>query len=327
MEDFKYKCETVNGKGCKTCGYKKLLFKDDNYYCRVCNSFEGTSCPLKNKKASLDNCKKCSWRGIKEVNIINTKKKLKDNLRAKKDPIFKEKLERQKRREEEMAKGYTNKALYNGYDKNHKERDALDYYATPPWEVKNILDKLELKFKESDIILEPCVGGGHMMNGIIAYLNSKNMAPFIIATDVQNRGYEPSNHYDRVEGGYGLDFDYFSENYPEYNPDYIIMNPPYGVAEGFVLRALDEARKGVLCLVRLQFLEGTKRFKNIFKNNPPTFVYTYIDRIQCYKDGDFSITGSSAQAYAWFYWEIGNKQEPVLRWINRSEDNSIEDWR
>lgn len=29
-------------------------------------------------------------------------------------------------------KTYNKKGLYNSYDKNHKERDSLDYYSTPP---------------------------------------------------------------------------------------------------------------------------------------------------------------------------------------------------
>lgn len=41
---------------------------------------------------------------------------------------------------------YTNKGLYNKYDKNHKERDKLDYYATPTVEVENILNKLNIDF-------------------------------------------------------------------------------------------------------------------------------------------------------------------------------------
>ena len=36
-------------------------------------------------------------------------------------------------------KSYNKAGLYNGYDKNHKERDALDFYATPTAEVINIL--------------------------------------------------------------------------------------------------------------------------------------------------------------------------------------------
>ena len=35
---------------------------------------------------------------------------------------------------------YTNKGLYNKYDKNHKERNKVDYYATPPGETLNILE-------------------------------------------------------------------------------------------------------------------------------------------------------------------------------------------
>ena len=42
-------------------------------------------------------------------------------------------------------KNYTVKGLYNSYDKNHKERDALDYYSTPTKEVVNILNTLDDK--------------------------------------------------------------------------------------------------------------------------------------------------------------------------------------
>ncbi len=51
---------------------------------------------------------------------------------------------------------YNKKGLYNGYDKNHKERDALDYYSTPTEEVVNILETIQLDLSDN-IILEPCV--------------------------------------------------------------------------------------------------------------------------------------------------------------------------
>ena len=53
-------------------------------------------------------------------------------------------------------KNYTVKGLYNSYDKNHKERNALDYYSTPTKEVVNILNTLKLDFNDESI-LEPCV--------------------------------------------------------------------------------------------------------------------------------------------------------------------------
>lgn len=69
---------------------------------------------------------------------------------------------------------YTNKGLYNAYDKNHKEREKDDYYATPTNEVFNILTELNIDFSHQTI-LEPCIGGGHMANGIEEYLSSKKI--------------------------------------------------------------------------------------------------------------------------------------------------------
>lgn len=53
---------------------------------------------------------------------------------------------------------YSRKGMYSGYDKNHKERAALDYYATPIEEVENILSIMNLNLDHTTI-LEPCCGG------------------------------------------------------------------------------------------------------------------------------------------------------------------------
>ena len=73
------------------------------------------------------------------------------------------------------------------------------------------------------------------------------------------------------------------------------------------MKALGIANKGVLMLGRLQFLEGEKRYLNILKDFPPSDVYVYVDRISCYKNGNDKEKMASAQAYAWFYWDL--KQE------------------
>ena len=96
------------------------------------------------------------------------------------------------------------------------------------------------------------------------------------------------------------------------------MNPPYSVIEPFVIRSLEIAEKGIIMLARLQFLEGSGRYEKILKDNPPTDVYVYVDRIQCWKNG-IEPEGSSAQAYAWFVWdktaEQGNTQ---IHWLRRA---------
>ena len=212
---------------------------------------------------------------------------------------------------------YTNKGLYNAYDKNHKERDKLDYYATPTVEVENILDELNISFI-SQSVLEPCVGGGHMAEGIENYIYKNGYIEKVqlIGTDIRDRGYQN----DIWDLEYGLDF--FADDYPYDEADWVIMNPPYGVIEPFTIRALDIAKKGVIMLGRLQFLEGEGRFEKILQFNPPTDIYVYVDRIQCWKDG-LKPDGSSAQAYAWFVWnrEKNNDYlvEPRVHWIRRAD--------
>ncbi len=96
------------------------------------------------------------------------------------------------------------------------------------------------------------------------------------------------------------------------------MNPPYSTIEPFVIRGLEIAQKGLLLLGRIQFLEGKSRYDNILRDNPPTDVYVYVDRIKCFKNGDFSQTESSAQAYAWFYWDKQRQdKQTLLHWIRR----------
>ena len=65
-----------------------------------------------------------------------------------------------------MPSQYDKKGGYAGYNKNNKERVALDYYATPTEEVVNILNIISPTFETEDVILEPCCGGGHMIRGI-----------------------------------------------------------------------------------------------------------------------------------------------------------------
>ena len=208
---------------------------------------------------------------------------------------------------------YNKKGMYNGYDKNHKEREALDYYSTPTEEVTNILNTLNINFI-GKTILEPAAGGGHMLQGIKNYLADNINNATIIATDIQDRGCND------IETGTA--FDFLSDEYPyKDNIDYTIMNPPYSIIEPFVMRSLGIANKGILMLGRLQFLEGEKRFENILAEYPPTDIYVYVDRIACFKNGDISQKMSSAQAYAWFYWDIEKVNTTIynskIHWLRR----------
>ena len=161
---------------------------------------------------------------------------------------------------------YTNNGLLNGYKKNNKEREELDYYATPTAEVKNILDTLGYDFTEQTI-LEPCVGGGHMVAGIQKYLDENNQTPAqCYGTDFKDRGFCST----RWALQYGVDT--LADDYPIQTADVVIMNPPYATIEPFLIRALEIAQDKLIVLCRTQVLEGAGRYEKIFKDNPPAFA-------------------------------------------------------
>lgn len=140
---------------------------------------------------------------------------------------------------------YNKKGMYSGYDKNHKERDALDYYSTPTEEMTNILDILHIDLA-CNTILEPSCGGGHMIQGILNYLDKTNCNTTLIATDVQKRNLIIDTNNCIYNAG--LQYDFLSDEYPYIQDiDWIIMNPPFSTIEPFIMKSLDIAdRKSVV---------------------------------------------------------------------------------
>lgn len=152
-----------------------------------------------------------------------------------------------------------------------------------------------------------------MADGIETYCSAEGQDVFFIGTDVQDRGYENSNW----ELHYELDF--LADDYPIEQADVIIMNPPYATLEPFFIRALEIAQDKLIVLCRTQAIEGEGRWKNIFSKYPFTYMYQYVNRIQCWKNGE-KPEGSSAQAYCWLVWDKAKTDvEPTLKWIKRKD--------
>lgn len=218
---------------------------------------------------------------------------------------------------------YSKKGLYAAYDKNHKERQAEDYYSTPTEEVENILQRLYNEGKldlAGKYILEPSCGGGHMLKGICNSFTKQGASGIIFGSDIKDRSGNITKELEsKVNFYWGDDYDYLRDDYPlNENIDYVIMNPPFKLIEPFVIRSLEIARRGVLMFGRLQFLEGKGRYENILKDNPPSDVYVYVDRVACYKNGDTSVKPNSIQAYAWYWWDkIEPSKGPQLHWIRK----------
>lgn len=180
---------------------------------------------------------------------------------------------------------------------NHTDykRPDNDYYATHPSAISHLF-----KIEQFDNNIWECAcGEGHLSKKMIEL--GKN----VYSTDLIDRGY----------GDEQLDFLHAEK---EWGGD-IITNPPYKLANDFVLKALNVVNKGhkVAMFLKITFLEGVARSK-IFKVFPPYKIWVYSFRQTVARNGNPEMFAKgSAICYAWFVWIKGNKDKPIVDWITR----------
>ncbi len=175
--------------------------------------------------------------------------------------------------------------------------DSLDDFPTPPWATRALLEHVigEKHVVRKMTCLEPACGVGHMSKVLEEYFLQ------VCSADISNFGY-----------GYVRDFLTFEYEAKEY--DWIITNPPFRLAEAFVLRALDLARVGVAVLARTVFLESSGRYKAIFQNTPPTEFAQFVERVPMVK-GRLDRSATTATGYCWLVWNKRSAGVPRLVWI------------
>ena len=194
---------------------------------------------------------------------------------------------------------------------NHtdKEREKNDFYATSPIAIDKLLE-VETPSKN---IWECAAGNGHLAERL------KEFGYNVYCTDLIQRNYPLDCQIDFLSS----ECNYMEMTINKELPYYcdILTNPPYKFACEFVLKALDFIEKGnkVYMFLKLTFLEGKKRFKELFSKYPPKTIYVFSERVMCAKNGEFEAIkaggGGSAVAYAWFVWEKDFKGETIVRWI------------
>lgn len=119
----------------------------------------------------------------------------------------------------------------------------------------------------------------------------------------------------------------FFEYIPLVEYDYIISNPPYSLKTE-VLEKLFKMDKPFAMLVgvaglfesqkhflKIQFLEGARRYDELYKHNELKYVFVYSKRISTVKNGEFDKYKSTAFCHAWFVWEKGYTGKPTIDWI------------
>ena len=177
----------------------------------------------------------------------------------------------------------------------HEKLDSLDDFPTPPWATRALIEFV-ISPDNLDALscYEPACGVGHMAKVLTEYFGE------VHATDI-------------FPYGFGGELDFLSSD-TEDKFDWIITNPPFRLAEEFVLKSIGECRKGVAILARTVFLESIGRYNRLFDKHPPALVAQYSERVPMVK-GRLDPKATTATGYAWIIWKKRFKGNTRLVWI------------
>jgi hypothetical protein len=174
----------------------------------------------------------------------------------------------------------------------YAERGA-DMYPTPPVAVEALLKVEQLPHT----IWEPAAGRGH----IVRVLRDHGHA--VIASDVAN--YDFDLHFCR---------DFLAEIGMPAGCEAVVTNPPFRLAEQFVVHALELCPR-VVMLLRLAFLESERR-SPILDTGSLARVHVFKKRLPTmHRDGWTGPRASSAIAFAWFVFDRDHHGDAIVRRI------------
>ena len=182
--------------------------------------------------------------------------------------------------------------FYGVYRKSMAKRLKEDYY-TPEWITRKLIGSLP--YYITGKVLEPFVGEGN----ISRILNESKEID--LTTNDFNLNVQADYHEDwkTFMNLYSYKANSFcssnTDSWQLLSFDWVFTNPPFSIAPDFVPIALEKAKKGVICLLRLSFLEPCRNRKDFLQFNPPTQIYV-TKRI------NFDGNGKDQVTTAWMIW-------------------------
>ncbi len=175
-------------------------------------------------------------------------------------------------------------------------REANDWYVEPEWCSLRLFE--EEAFSGS--IYDPACGRGTI---VISALKTGRVAA---GSDLINRGWDstltPLNF---------LQSDHHRDN--------IVSNPPYGIAEQFVERALTLASRKVAMLLPSKWVHGDKRSRWLAQT-PLSRIWFLTPRPSMPPGHVLAAGGKPGNGtvdYAWFVWLQGYAGQPEVSWLRR----------
>lgn len=174
------------------------------------------------------------------------------------------------------------------------ERSPYDWYPTPKWCIRRILDVLTLP---GGHWLEPCAGTGNIIDVVQTYRQDVWWSAIEIRSDPLERlesSLKPSK--DEHDFGYVYHRDFLSVASIGPLPLISITNPPFSLAQEFILHSMKLVTHYVVMLLRLNFLGTDERLDFLLQHPPDVYVLPNRPQFDIRKDG------TDSTEYAWFVW-------------------------
>ena len=177
---------------------------------------------------------------------------------------------------------------YVGHNANN-DREKDDFYPTPPQATQSLLDRQKFEVN----IWECACGNGAMSEVLIK--NGYN----VYSSDLINRGY----------GETGIDFLQSTKQV-----DNIVTNPPFNLATEFTTHSFKLAKKKVVMLSKISYLEGIKRREQIFNQRKLEKVLIFSRRVPFKKESTNKLAGG-LMAFGWFIYDVNYNGLPTIDWV------------
>lgn len=179
----------------------------------------------------------------------------------------------------------------------------LEYFPTPPWAGRAIGEALRALDPEGCAVAwEPACGQGHMAAALAGSFLQ------VVATDIHDHGTawqaRTADFLDPELMTAGADF------WPcagVHGVDWIVTNPPFGVAADFVRLGLARAARGVAVLCRSGWLDSAGRWPHFYGEDAPCDLeLAFFDRVSMalgrWEPRSTAKGGSTATPYSLFVW-------------------------
>lgn len=145
------------------------------------------------------------------------------------------------------------------------------------------------------IVYDPACGGGNIPDACRA-----RGIPFI-GSDIVDRGWPGT-----------IVMDFLGSRVPH---DNIVTNPPFNLAVEFALHALGITLGKICILQRTSWLEGERRYQQLFRLNHLMRIWQFRSRLSMPPGGSGIEAKGGSVAYAWFVFRRNHGGPATLGWL------------